>query len=163
MWYARAMILHLVRVVALLVAACLAPSLAYAHAGHTHHADHALAPADIAAPVTAGHQDQIAATVIVKTAVASAPSSADRVGCVGHCCSGVAGMPCCGAVLVPETYDQAARDWLARSTPLERLGGPADVVAAVLYLLEGGDYVTGTTLVVDGGRRVRTDRADRLP
>jgi hypothetical protein len=102
MWYARAMILHLVRVVALLVAACLAPSLAYAHAGHTHHADHALAPADIAAPVTAGHQDQIAATVIVKTAVASAPSSADRVGCVGHCCSGVAGMPCCGAVLVPE-------------------------------------------------------------
>jgi pteridine reductase len=66
-------------------------------------------------------------------------------------------------VLVPETYDQAARDWLARSTPLERLGSPADVVAAVLYLLEGGDYVTGTTLVVDGGRLVRTDRADRLP
>jgi pteridine reductase len=68
-----------------------------------------------------------------------------------------------GAVLVPETYDQAARDWLARSTPLERLGSPADVVAAVLYLLEGGDYVTGTTLAVDGGRLVRTDRADRLP
>ena len=68
-----------------------------------------------------------------------------------------------GAVLVPETYDQAARDWLARSTPLERLGSPADVVAAVLYLLEGGNYVTGTTLVVDGGRLVRTDRADRLP
>ena len=68
-----------------------------------------------------------------------------------------------GAVLVPEAYDQAARDWLARSTPLQRLGSPADVVAAVLYLLEGGDYVTGSTLVVDGGRLVRTDRADRLP
>src|SRR4051812_8604391 len=93
------MILHLVRVVALLVAACLAPSLAYAHAGHAHHAS---APTDIAAPVTSGHQDQTAATVIVKTAVASAPSSTDRGGCVGHCCSGVAGMPCCGAVLVPE-------------------------------------------------------------
>src|SRR5207245_7302177 len=51
MWYARGMILRLVRVVALLVVACLAPSLAYAHAGHTHHADHASAPADIAAPV----------------------------------------------------------------------------------------------------------------
>jgi hypothetical protein len=33
----------------------------------------------------------------------------------------------------------------------------------VLYLLESGDYVTGTTLVVDGGRHIRTDRADRFP
>ena len=104
MWYAGGMILHLVRVVALLVAACLAPSLAYAHAGHAHagHDHHASAPADIAAPVTSGQQDQFAATVIVSTAVASAPSSTDRAGCVGHCCSGVAGMPCCGAMLVPE-------------------------------------------------------------
>jgi len=102
MWYPYRMILHLVRVVALLVAACLAPSLAYAHAGHTHHAHHASAPADVAAPVTAGHPDQIAATVVVKTAVASAPSSTDRAGCAGHCCGAVAGMPCCGAVLVPE-------------------------------------------------------------
>jgi hypothetical protein len=69
MWYARGMILHLVRVVALLVAACLAPSLAYAHAGHAHHAS---APADIAAPVMAGQQHQVVTTVIVKTAVASA-------------------------------------------------------------------------------------------
>jgi pteridine reductase len=68
-----------------------------------------------------------------------------------------------GAVLVPEAYDRAAREGLARSTPLERLGSPGDAVGAVLYLLEGGDYVTGTTLVVDGGRHIRLDRADRLP
>jgi len=68
-----------------------------------------------------------------------------------------------GAVLVPEDYDEAARSWLARSTPLGRLGSPADAVGAVLYLLERGDYVTGTTLVVDGGRHIRTDRADRFP
>jgi NAD(P)-dependent dehydrogenase (short-subunit alcohol dehydrogenase family) len=68
-----------------------------------------------------------------------------------------------GAVLVPEAYDESARSWLARSTPLGRLGTPADAVSAVLYLLESGDYVTGTTLVVDGGRHIRTDRADRFP
>ena len=68
-----------------------------------------------------------------------------------------------GAVLVPEDYDQAARSWLARSTPLGHLGSPLDAVGAVLYLLEGADYVTGTTLVVDGGRLIRTDRSDRFP
>jgi NAD(P)-dependent dehydrogenase (short-subunit alcohol dehydrogenase family) len=60
-----------------------------------------------------------------------------------------------GAVLPPEEWDNAARDHLARTTPLRRLGGPADVTAAVLYLLEGGDYVTGETIVVDGGRLIR--------
>lgn len=57
-----------------------------------------------------------------------------------------------GAVLVPEDYDAAERERLARTTPLGRLGRPEDAVAALLYLLEGGDYVTGQVLVVDGGR-----------
>jgi pteridine reductase len=60
-----------------------------------------------------------------------------------------------GAVLVPEEYDAEERDRLARTTPLRRLGSPADAVAALLYLLEGGDYVTGEVLVVDGGRLLR--------
>jgi pteridine reductase len=60
-----------------------------------------------------------------------------------------------GAVLVPEHYDEAARSFLERTTPLKRLGSPADVISAVLYLVEAGDFVTGTTLVVDGGRLVR--------
>jgi pteridine reductase len=60
-----------------------------------------------------------------------------------------------GAVLVPEEYDAEERDRLARSTPLRRLGSPADAVAALLYLLEGGDFVTGEVLVVDGGRLLR--------
>ena len=41
---------------------------------------------------------------------------------------------------------------LARTTPLGRLGRPEDAVGALLYLLEGGDFVTGEVLVVDGGR-----------
>ncbi len=60
-----------------------------------------------------------------------------------------------GAVLPPDAWDDAARQRLARTTPLRRLGSPDDVVQAVRYLLEGGDYVTGTTLVVDGGRLIR--------
>jgi pteridine reductase len=60
-----------------------------------------------------------------------------------------------GAVLVPDEYDKEERDRLARATPLRRLGSPADVVSTLLYLLEGGDFVTGEVLVVDGGRLIR--------
>ncbi|HEX2450531.1 MAG TPA: SDR family oxidoreductase [Gemmatimonadales bacterium] len=63
-----------------------------------------------------------------------------------------------GAVLVPEHYDDAARGELARTTPLRRLGRPEDAVAAVLYFLEQGDFVTGTVLPVDGGRSLRLGR-----
>ncbi len=60
-----------------------------------------------------------------------------------------------GAVLLPEHWDKAAADHIVATTPLRRLGNTSDVVGAVLYLLRA-DYVTGHTLVVDGGRRVRT-------
>ena len=60
-----------------------------------------------------------------------------------------------GAVLVPEDYDQAERDRLARSTPLGRLGSPADAVHALLFLVEQADFVTGQVLAVDGGRVLR--------
>jgi pteridine reductase len=59
-----------------------------------------------------------------------------------------------GAVLPPDDWPVEARDRLIATTPLGRLGTPADVADAVLYLLEH-DYVTGHTLVVDGGRRIR--------
>jgi pteridine reductase len=60
-----------------------------------------------------------------------------------------------GAVLLPEDWDEQAREHLRTTTPLERLGSPDDVVAAVRFLLAGTDYVTGTVLVVDGGRLIR--------
>lgn len=60
-----------------------------------------------------------------------------------------------GAVLPPDEWSDSAREHLAQTTPLKRLGSPADVTAAILYLLEGGDYVTGETIVVDGGRVIR--------
>ena len=60
-----------------------------------------------------------------------------------------------GAVLLPEDWDEQAREHIRATTPLERLGSPDDVVAAVRFLLAGTDYVTGTVLVVDGGRLIR--------
>jgi pteridine reductase len=59
-----------------------------------------------------------------------------------------------GAVLLPDSWDDAARERITASTPLQRLGSPTDVVGAVLYLL-ASEYVTGTVLVVDGGRLIR--------
>jgi len=59
-----------------------------------------------------------------------------------------------GAVLLPEGWTEQDAAKLRESTPLARLGSPNDVVAAVLYLLHA-DYVTGETLIVDGGRHVR--------
>ena len=60
-----------------------------------------------------------------------------------------------GAVLLPEDWDEQAREHIRSTTPLERLGSPDDVVAAVRFLLAGTDYITGTVLVVDGGRLIR--------
>ncbi|MGH7605883.1 MAG: SDR family NAD(P)-dependent oxidoreductase [Gemmatimonadales bacterium] len=60
-----------------------------------------------------------------------------------------------GPVLLPEEWDAPTRDHIRDTTPLQRLGDPADVVAAVRFLLEGSDFVTGTVLVVDGGRLIR--------
>jgi pteridine reductase len=59
-----------------------------------------------------------------------------------------------GTVLLPPDWDAAAGDHLTATTPLGRLGSPEDVVGAMLYLLQA-DYVTGETIIVDGGRHIR--------
>ena len=37
-------------------------------------------------------------------------------------------------------------------TLLKRMGSPEDIAQAVLFLLEGSDFVTGAIVPVDGGR-----------
>lgn len=59
-----------------------------------------------------------------------------------------------GTVLLPEHFDPAFAARLTDTTPLKRDGTPADVVQALLYLLRA-TYVTGETIIVDGGRHVR--------
>jgi pteridine reductase len=59
-----------------------------------------------------------------------------------------------GVILLPEGWQEEVGERLRKTTPLKRLGSANDVAEAVIYLLEA-DYVTGETLVVDGGRHVR--------
>jgi len=60
-----------------------------------------------------------------------------------------------GAVLLPDDWDDASGEHLEQTTPLRRIGSPDDVVGAMLYLI-AADYVTGETIIVDGGRHVRS-------
>jgi pteridine reductase len=57
-----------------------------------------------------------------------------------------------GPVMPPDEYDAAEIDRLRQATLTKTLGSPQDVARAVLYLCEGTDFTTGSTLMLDGGR-----------
>ncbi len=59
-----------------------------------------------------------------------------------------------GTVLPPESMSKEEIGQLAERAPLKKNGSPDDVVRALRYLLQA-DFVTGETLVVDGGRLLR--------
>lgn len=60
-----------------------------------------------------------------------------------------------GPVLPPEDTSSLERERLAELTALQRLGQPDDIVQAVLFLI-GSTYITGETIIVDGGKLLRT-------
>ena len=55
----------------------------------------------------------------------------------------------------PVAVELGQEERRAAETLLGRVGSPEDVAAAVVYLA-GADFVTGTSLVVDGGRLLQT-------
>lgn len=59
-----------------------------------------------------------------------------------------------GFVLAPAGMPQKVVDRFVDETPLQRIGSPEDVAQAVAFLADA-TYITGETLHVDGGRRVR--------
>ncbi len=59
-----------------------------------------------------------------------------------------------GPVLLPENFSPKARKAVIEATLLKRLGSPEDVAQAVLFLLEGSDFITGAAVTVDGGRLI---------
>jgi 3-oxoacyl-[acyl-carrier protein] reductase len=56
------------------------------------------------------------------------------------------------ATELTDRLPEPARDAILASTPLQRLGSPADVAAAVRFLVsDGASFITGDVLAVDGG------------
>lgn len=59
-----------------------------------------------------------------------------------------------GPVLFPESYGEREKERALARVPLQRCGSPQDVVAALLFVVEGSRYVTGQVITVDGGRSI---------
>jgi pteridine reductase len=67
----------------------------------------------------------------------------------------------CGVAPGSVAVDPGKEERRAAETVLGRIGSPEDIADAVLYLA-GADFVTGTSLVVDGGRLLKSG-AGRVP
>jgi pteridine reductase len=63
----------------------------------------------------------------------------------------------CGVAPGPVAVEAGQEERRAAETLLGRIGSPEDVAGAVSYLA-GAGFVTGTTLVVDGGRLLQSGR-----
>jgi pteridine reductase len=61
----------------------------------------------------------------------------------------------CGIAPGPVAVERAQEERRAAETLLGRVGSPDDVAAAVAYLA-GAEFVTGTTIFVDGGRALKS-------
>lgn len=59
-----------------------------------------------------------------------------------------------GPILVPTDLPPDEAKEIMEKTPMKRHGSPEDIAAAVVFLVEGSDFVTGVFLPVDGGRLV---------
>ncbi|MEX0785162.1 MAG: SDR family oxidoreductase, partial [Dehalococcoidia bacterium] len=49
---------------------------------------------------------------------------------------------------------EPARQRVSQQTPLGRVASPEDVAQVILSLIAGADFVTGQTIVVDGGNSI---------
>ena len=117
-----------------LIAAFAVPSLAIAHEGHAHHPSRAAQAAPTSPDMRANEavSPAIAASRIAVSAVAvsalrdKATAAGAVTPCGGHCCSGGAGMACCGAALAPESFwipllQASAQLGIPRAPPLPGL------------------------------------------
>jgi len=104
---------QLLAAIVVLSAAWLMPTLASAHAGHSHHAAAATetTAAPSAVPADTSPTLGVATTTVARSEIARAATitSVDSEavgggdgGCATHCCGAAAGMSCCGAAITPE-------------------------------------------------------------
>ena len=57
-----------------------------------------------------------------------------------------------GAIIWPEHLQEETKGKILSRTALKQCGDPADIAAAVNFLISNAGYITGQVLVVDGGR-----------
>jgi len=59
-----------------------------------------------------------------------------------------------GPILAPANMSPRQRRRVAQGVPLKRWGSTQDIANTVLFLIEGTDFMTGSTLFVDGGQLI---------
>ena len=59
-----------------------------------------------------------------------------------------------GPILPPEGMSARERARIIKRVPLKRWGSPQDIANTVLFLIEGTDFMTGSTVFVDGGQLI---------
>ena len=59
-----------------------------------------------------------------------------------------------GPILPPPDMTAAERRRVAKRVPLKRWGSPQDITNTILFLIEGTDFMTGSTVFVDGGQLI---------
>lgn len=59
-----------------------------------------------------------------------------------------------GPVLLPKDLSKKELKEIIKGTPLKKLGSPEDISKTVIFLIEGSDFITGATYLVDGGRLI---------
>jgi NAD(P)-dependent dehydrogenase (short-subunit alcohol dehydrogenase family) len=84
-----------------------------------------------------------AALIALTKALAQTLAPRLRVNCV-----------CPGTVLPPTDAPAEKLQAIAEATPLQRIGSPDDIVAAVRFLADETAFATGSVVVVDGGRLI---------
>jgi NAD(P)-dependent dehydrogenase (short-subunit alcohol dehydrogenase family) len=59
-----------------------------------------------------------------------------------------------GPVLPPAGMSRVMSARLAARVPLKRWGSPQDIARTAVFLIEGTDFMTGSTVFVDGGQLI---------
>jgi len=85
-----------------------------------------------------------------KAALAAMTQSLARSLAPDVCVNGIAP----GVAVFPESYDEPLKQRILDKIPLQRPGSPEEVARVVRFLLQAGDYITGETIRIDGGRHL---------
>ena len=59
-----------------------------------------------------------------------------------------------GAILPPAGASADYQEQLISKIPARRMGSTRDVIQTLMFLLQDGDFITGETILIDGGRHL---------